>query len=308
MKRSIPVGDWPRSWRCRPTTLAIFATPVVLAARSTRLTPLALFSVAMLMPISAQAEKPRFGDTISLSAGGMLHRGTGEFASTRADATLDRLSFSDLGLSEETRVFWTDFTWQFTNRWQVSLTYTSFDADGLQTASESGNFDDLEWEIGARLATDFELRLYIADLTWDFLKTERSHLGLGVGVHAADLNLELLLEVTGSVDDESGEVEVRSEQASVLAPLPNLSLAGGHSIGDKLYLSGQLGYMSLSYDKYDGELLSARGQVEWRPRKNFGLGFAYQYVDIDITVEEELATELYDFRFYGPILFLSVGF
>ncbi len=262
----------------------------------------------ILLPVVAQAEKPRFGDTISLSAGGMLHKGRGEIASTRDDAPVDRLNFRDLGLSEETRVFWADFTWQFTNRWQVSLTYTSFDADGFQSASKSGNFDDLEWEIGARLTTDFKLRLYIADVTWDFLKTDRSHLGVGVGLHAADLDMDLLLEVGGGIGDQTGEIEVRSEQASVLAPLPNLSLAGGHKITEQLYLSGQLGYMSLSYDKYDGELFSARGQVEWRPRNNFGLGLAYQYVDIDVTVDEERSTELYDFRFYGPILFLSVGF
>ena len=280
-----------------------------LTPRSLRRSALA---VCILIPLLAaplaQAEGPRFGDTISLSAGGMLHRAEGEFASTRSDLPVDRLRFRDLGLSDETSVFWADFAWRFRERWKMSLTYTSFSADGFRTAETSGNFEDLEWDVGARLTTDFGLKLYIADVTWDFWQTERSHLGLGVGVHAADLDAELLLEIGGSIGDQSGVIEARSEQTSVLAPLPNLSLIGGTQLTKNLYLSGNLGYMSLSYGKYDGELFSARGQLEWRVRPNFGLGFAYQYVDIDVTVDEDELTELYDFKFYGPILFLSLGF
>ena len=120
--------------------------------------------------------------------------------------------------------------------------------------------------------------------------------------------MDLLLQVGGSIGGGSGSIEVRSEQASVLAPLPNLSFSGGWRFGEKFYLTGQLGWMSLSYDKYDGDLFSARGQLEWRVLKNLGLGVAYQYVDLDVTVNEERSSELYDFRFYGPILFVSVGF
>ena len=268
---------------------------------------LALASL-VLLAATAQAEKPRFGDTISLALGGMNHRGKANFASTREGAPIDELSFTDLGLDDETSVFWADFTWQFAERWQFSLTATSFDANGFNMTSESGNFGQLEWEVGAALTTSFDLDLYIADITWDFIKTDNAHVGVGVGLHAADLDLDLLLEVGGGIGGIGGVVEVTSETASVLAPLPNVSLVGGVMLGEKVYLSGHMGFLSLSIDKYDGELFSVRGALEWRPWKNVGLGAAYQLVDIDLEVDGTNKQELYDFQFYGPILFVSVGF
>ena len=257
---------------------------------------------------SAFADKPRFGDTLTVSLGGMNHRGKAELAVTRPDAPIDKLTFTDLGLTDETEVFWGDINWQFAERWKFRLNYSSFDATGEQIQTTGGNFEDLEWEAGARLSTDFEMELYIADITWDFLKTENAHLGVGVGIHAVDLDLGLVLEVGVSVDDESDFVEVGREGTSVLAPLPNLSLTGGYQIGEKVYLHGSLGLFSLEYDKYDGNLFSARAGVEWRPWEHVGLGAAYQYVEVDLKVDRSNSREFYDFEFYGPILFLSVGF
>jgi hypothetical protein len=254
------------------------------------------------------ADKPRFGDTITVSLGGMEHSGKAQIAVTRPDRPTDKLSFTDLGLDDETQVFWGDFNWQFAERWKFRLNYSSFDASGERVAIVDGNYEDIDWTVGARLTTGFELGLYIADVTWDFLKTDRGHLGVGLGVHAADINLDLLVEVGGQIGGEGGVVEVGQESNSLLAPLPNLSLAGGYQFGDQLYVSGSIGFLSLSYDKYDGELFSARGAVEWRPWRHGGVGLAYQYIKIDLDIEQSNKNELYDFDFYGPVLFVSVGF
>jgi hypothetical protein len=272
------------------------------------LTRLLCITALLGVPVAAMADKPRFGDTLTISVGGMNHRGKAQFASTRPGAPVTKLSFTDLGFDDETSVFWGDVTWQFAERWQFRLNYSSFDADGLREARESGNFGDLEWSVGARLTSDFDMRLYIADVTWDFIKTDRLHIGAGVGVHAVDLNLDMLLEVEGSIGGAGGGTEFALETASVLAPLPNVSLGGGYRLADQLYLSARFGYLSLSYDKYDGRLFSARGAVEWRPVKRFGVGLAYQHVDVDLEVDDTTKQELYDFEFRGPVVYASVGF
>lgn len=263
---------------------------------------------AVFLATGALAEKPRFGDTLTIGMGGMSHRGKATMAVTRPDSPVDKLTFTDLGMDDETDVFWGDLAWQIAERWRFRFNYSSFDARGERVQTESGNWDDLDWEIGARLSTDFEMELYILDLTWDFLKTENAHLGVGVGLHAVDLDLEMLLEVSGSIGGEDGFIQVDSDSTSLLAPLPNLSLTGGYTIADKVYLHGSIGLFSLEYDKYDGELFSARAGLEWRPWEHVGLGAAYQYVDVDVDVDRSSKQELYDFEFYGPILFLSVGF
>ena len=118
----------------------------------------------------------------------------------------------------------------------------------------------------------------------------------------------MLLEVGAAIGGEGGFIPVDADAASLLAPLPNVSLSGGYLIADKVYLSGSLGFFSLEYDNYDGSLFSARAAVEWRPWQHVGLGAAYQYVELDLEVEGDSKQEDYDFEFYGPVLFLSVGF
>lgn len=273
---------------------------------------LALRTLFGLMPLllapAALGEKPRFGDTLTVGFGGLGHRGNATLAITRPDAPVDKLTFQDLGLSDKTDVFWGDVNWQFAQRWRFRVNYSSFDTSGEQIQTTGGNWDDLEWGVGARLSTDFEMELYIADITWDFLQTENGHLGIGAGIHAVDLDLAVLLEVGAVVDDEDVFIPVDADANSILAPLPNVSLSGGYQIGEQLYVHGTLGGFSLKVDNYDGRLVSARAGVEWRPWEHVGLGAAYQYVDLQLDVERNNTQEFYDFEFYGPIIFLSVGF
>jgi hypothetical protein len=269
---------------------------------------LSIALLALIIAPAGFAEKPHFGDTLTIGLGGMSHRGNAVVAVTRPDVPRDKLTFSDLGLDDETSVFWGDFAWQFAERWKFRLNYSSFDASGENLATAGGNYEDIEWGIGARLTSDFEMNLYIADLTWDFLKTDNGHLGVGVGLHAADISLDLLVEVGAEINGEAEFITLGQESNSVLAPLPNLSLAGGYQFGEKFYVNASIGYLSLNIDKYDGELFSARAAAEWRPLPHAGLGLAYQYVDVNLEVDGSSKQEFYDFEFYGPVLFVSFGF
>jgi hypothetical protein len=272
---------------------------------------ISLFVSALLaaLAVPALAEKPRFGDTLTVAIGGLGNKAKASFSSTREDSVIDRLSLSDLGMDDKNDVFWADVSWQISERFRLAGNYSSFEANGFREVSEGGNFADLEWTANASLTSNFDMELFIVDLTWDPIKTDNAHLGVGLGLHIADLSFllaaegELIVNGTPIVS-----AEPRVETASVTAPLPNLSVAGGISFGKNLYLMGDLGYLSLKYDKYDGELISARGGLEWRPVRHFGLGAGYQYVDVDLKVDETDSEERYNVRFYGPVLFVSVGF
>ena len=271
---------------------------------------LAVGALLSLLSIPASAEHPRFGDTFSFSIGGMEHNGDGSVASTRETLPLDRLTFADLGLGDDTGIDWAKLRWQFAKAWQFSLTYSSFDAAGFNQATESGNFDDTEWEIGASLTSSLDLEFFIVDVRWDVLRTEKGRLGVGAGIHVADFDFDLLVEVFGSIGGESGSdlIVVGREEASELAPLPNLSLGGGYRLAENVYVDAGIGWLSLSYDRYEGRLFAARSAVEWRAWQNVGFGVAYQYVDIEVDVDGTRSDERYDLKFYGPILFMSVGF
>ncbi|MGI9247602.1 MAG: hypothetical protein ACR2QI_01230 [Woeseiaceae bacterium] len=270
-----------------------------------------LFAATLMLPaVSALADNRRFGDTVSFKVGAMDHKGKGSVASTREDLPVDRLTFGDLGLGDDTGIIWAKFAWQFAEDLQLRLGYSRFDTSGFQVATASGNFDGIDWDGGAVLTSDLDMNFFIADINWDFYKGEKGLLGAGVGLHAADFDFDLLVEVFANVggEDESGLIPIGTEEASALAPLPSLSLIGGYKLAEDVYLEARAGYLSLSYDRYDGSLLSVLGSVEWRAWKNAGLGVAYQYVDVEVDVENPSSTERYDLEFHGPVLFVSVGF
>lgn len=239
----------------------------------------------------------------------MSHTGDGYVASTRPNLPLDKVTFRDLDLKDDEDIIWANVNWRFSNRWQLGMSYSSFDSEGLEVATASGNYDGLEWEVGAVLASNLDVDFYIFDLSYDLVQRERARLGAGLGVHAADLEFDLLVGVFGSVG--GGDVEfvpVAFEETSFLAPLPNLSLVGGYKVTDSLYVEGRAGWFSLSYDNYDGDLLTLRFSAEWRPWQRVGLGVGYQIVDVDVDRDGSRGEDTFDLKFEGPILFISAGF
>ena len=251
----------------------------------------------------------RFDDRFNIAIGGLNADVDGAFSSTRESLPVDKLTFDDLGMDDSGTVLWGRFAWRFADRWRLSASYSRYGASGFESASEDGNFEDIEWEIGAALSSDFDLDLVIAEIDWDLIQTERARLGIGFGVHAADLDFSMAADVRVDVDGgTAGGTEVRSDRADFLAPLPNFSVVGEYALTDSIMVIATAGYFSLSIDKYDGELVSLRGGVEWRPWRRVGFGLGYQYIDIDVTVEGTSKTDVYELDMQGPILFVSLGF
>jgi hypothetical protein len=262
----------------------------------------------MLSPLALAGESPKFGDTVTLRLGGMIHKADATFSSTKEGRLPTELDLNKLGMDKRFDSFWAGLEWQFADRWGLTFSYSDFKADGDRSASESGNFGDIEWSLGAELTSDMKMKIYIVDVTWDFFKTERSHLGLGLGAHVADFDLNIDFTATGQVGDETAVVEVGSETAAITAPLPNVSVRGGHRFGDNFYLGGTAGYFSLKVGDVDGELVTARGSLEWRPHERFGLGVGYQFVSFEVNEKKDTKQESYEADFYGPIFFVSAGF
>ena len=266
--------------------------------------------VCLFLASTALADKPRFGDTFSFSLGAISNKASGTFSSTNDGEPVSKLKLSDLNMGDATTKLWGDFSWQFAERWRVGVNYSAFDDKGSDVAEVSGNWDDIEWSAGATLDGKVGLKLYIVDINWDFLKTDNAHLGIGAGLHVADLDFRIGATGHLIIDGEEFDIDLGSEAVDVTAPLPNLNLSGGYMIGDSIYLSGSVGWFSLNYDKYDGSLTSLRANVEWRPFKsrNIGFGAAYQYIDLDLKVDQSTRKDRYNIDFQGPVLFISAGF
>ncbi len=263
---------------------------------------------AILGASGAYADKPGFGDTWTFKAGGMQQTADVEFSSTSPNRPEFSLDLEDLGMDDDASSFWAGVTWQFADSWGLHFVYSSFSTDGDAVASEDGNFGDIEWTADASLSSNYDLDLYIIDLTWDFVNTDRTHVGFGLGFHVAEIGIGLDFELNGMVGGQPVVIDSGSETADITAPLPNVVLRAGHRVGERWYLSASGGYFALEYDDIDGELVSFTAGLEWRPLDHFGLGVGYQYLDVSVKQDTSSADREIDTEAHGPVLFLSVGF
>lgn len=271
---------------------------------------LILLAFLTLSASSALAEKPVFGDTFTLMLGGMQHTADATLRSTREGRPPVELDLDDLEMDTEATTLWVGFGWQFADSWGISGSFSSFDGEGSAIAMEDGNYGDIEWSVNAALDSELDMDLYIIDLHWDFINTGRSHLGVGVGLHVADMSSSISARAEPDVDGNPIEsINLGVSSADVTAPLPNVLVRGGHRFGDSFYIGARFGYFALEVDDVDGELITASASAEWRPGGgNFGLGLGYQYAEIDVTRDRTSREVDFNLKGDGPILFVSVGF
>jgi hypothetical protein len=183
-----------------------------------------------------------------------------------------------------------------------------FGPRGRSSASEirliNFNFDDNVVPADARIDTSLDLDFYVVNLAYNFFRTKRAKFGFGVGMHAADIDLEIAAEITaGDQDKYIGE-----RHAKLLAPLPNLFAGGAYAFTEKFIARFGGGWMSLKYGDYDGRLLAANAHLEYWPFKHAGLGAGYRYMTIDFDYDDGDKEEEYNLSIPGPVLYMIFGF
>lgn len=263
------------------------------------------------MASTALADKPGFGDTFTLSGGVMQHYANASFAATREGNPGVELDLKDLDMDTDATTAWFGFNWQFTDNWGLSVSYTNFESDGVVMASEDGNFNEIEWSVNATLDSNLDMELYIVDLNWDFINNGRTHFGVGLGLHIADMKAGIgaIVELDVNGDPLIEPIDLGASTAEVTAPLPNVLIRGGHRFGDSFYIGARLGYFALEVDDIDGSLVSGAATAEWRPGGGkLGIGLGYQYINVNVKQDKPRLFEEYDLIGDGPILFVSVGF
>ncbi|MEM1113536.1 MAG: hypothetical protein AAGI11_16595 [Pseudomonadota bacterium] len=209
-----------------------------------------------------------------------------------------------LGVEDSADTFFAGYTWRFTERWNLGVYLSTMSADGSRQASRDFTWDGEEYEAGSRVSTEFDLDTYLVTANYSFARNEHYEWGLGFGLHAFDI--ETTLEVAVQLDEFFENV--RRSNSTVLAPLPNLRAYGTWAIAPKWEVSVDFGWLSVTYDDYDGDYLFFNAQTEYRITDRFGLGLSYQASQIDVTVDKSRGEDAFDIDLFGPSLYLTYGF
>ena len=251
------------------------------------------------------ALNPILEDRFTLRIGAYFENVDSAAAKFNPDLGLSgKIDLERAGLDDDDASLFIDGRWRFADRWHLGLSYYGTDRSGSSIVAGDIEFGDLLIPVDGVVDSSFQADIYVADIGYSFIKTPRSEFGVRLGLHAADLDVGLIGRGTvGPV-----EVELGSSSTDTLAPLPNIGLFGAYAFTPQLSVSASLGYLTLSYDKFDGEIKVASAALDYRFSKNFGVGLGYSFLDLNLDVDEPVFDERYELEYRGPVLFLSAGF
>ncbi len=240
----------------------------------------------------------------SVYGGAEFYNANGEFSSTKEGRPDIDLELDDLDLDDDDVNAIFGAVINFGKRFTTRLDYFGYHNSSKTDAKFNFNFDDIIVPVGARIDTSLDMDFYVVNFAYNFISTRQARIGLGVGVHAADMDLEIAAKV--AVADK--EKFIGEGHASVLAPLPNFYLGGAYAFTEKFIARLGGGWLSLSSGDYDGRILAADVMLEYWPFKYAGLGAGYRYITIDFDYDDGEKEEEYNLSIPGPLLYVIFGF
>lgn len=216
------------------------------------------------------------------------------------------LDLDRLGLDDDDSSYWLTVNWRSTeSRWGAWFGAWEYDAAGYRMWEDELEIDDDVFiPVGAGITSELDAAWYIIEATYSFARTKNLDTGIGIGVHAVDLDTTL----TGHVTAGDLSSEVIREEFDVLAPLPNILGYLYWKFADRWRLTARYGWFGLSYDKYDGQMTNLHALLRYELNERWAIDAGYQFVKLDVDIEQKNYTSIFDIDFDGPMFAVRFNF
>ena len=120
--------------------------------------------------------------------------------------------------------------------------------------------------------------------------------------------MDLKSSLRGVVNAGDQEIETINETFDTLAPLPNILGYAYWKFADRWRLTVRYGWFGLSYKEYDGQMTNLHALLRFDLSSRWAIEGGYQFVKLDLDVEKEKYTRVYDVDFNGPMAVLRFNF
>ena len=237
--------------------------------------------------------------------GAQIYQADGKFGYVKRGEPDIKVDLDDLGLADDAVSpavgavinFWG-------NRLTLRLDYFGYHDDDNATIDFEFDFDGITSPAGASLDSSLDLDLYVANLSYNLYRSDRARFGLGLGVHAADIDIK----ISGKTYVGATEIDLGTGRADILAPLPNFYVTGAYAFTDRLLLRYGGGGFSMKYEDWDGNLWFGNAFLEYWPWQYVGFGAGYRYLSANVEYDPGSKKETYDFDLPGPVFYVIAGF
>ena len=210
----------------------------------------------------------------------------------------------DLGLKEDESVFWVSGTWRFADRHRLGVSYFSFNRDATATALRELEIGDEIYPVGASLQTEFGLDITPVFYAYSFIKNQKHELAGSFGFHWFAINFE----VSGSASTAGGDADANAS-ATADVPLPLFGVRYDYFINQRWTTSvhGEVFALELTDEAFhfSGSVYNVRFSTDYWVTKNFGIGAAVNWFDIDAKIDDSEWKGAIEYRYFGPQIYIQ---
>ena len=267
---------------------------------------LALILATTAAPICADALNPVLDDKFTFKLGVLYNKADADITVSVAPLPPTPVSLDFLGIDDTGVRPWAALRWRFGEKWALNFSYDRYDESGGNISTEPFNFDGVLYPVGASLDTELRADAYVMDVSYAIWKKSNYEAGLGLGLHAFDFKagIDAFLEV-----DDVVIIDYEDQSDDLIAPVPNLRLFGTYAFNPKVSVTVNAGWLSLTYEDYDGSFWYFAPTLDYRFGENFGAGIGYKYTDIDLEHDSGGGDfEEYNMEFNGATAYISYSF
>jgi len=241
---------------------------------------------------------PEFTDRYSMEAGAFFAKAkTTAHLNSSAGGTGTTISFENLLGMEDSKTNATLFgKMRLGDNWRLEAGYVGLDRTGSRVIGTTINWGNNTYTPGTTVQSEFKSETFRISAGYSFLKNANSEFGVALGLHTTQFEASLAAAGTGTATGK------------VLAPLPTLGVYGAYAFTPQWLLSGRVDAFSLNSGDYNGSLVDAIAKIDYRFHRNFGVGVGYRYVDYDLGVTKGSFNGGIQYKFSGPVLYVTGSF
>lgn len=240
-----------------------------------------------------------------LTLGGFWQESEASLTANREPLEPTAVDLAAMGLKDRDTTWMVEYRFRKNPRWQYSASLYRYRQSADLTAEKAFNFDGIEVEVGSALETSLTIDTYIFDAMYTLRRTQHSELAIGGGFHVLDN--DVIVNSRRRVNgNETAEIE--RGRAALVAPLPNFRATYFHAFSPKLSLMATAGWLSLSYEQYDGDFRYLRLKAEYLLTDALGVSAGFQFASIDAQENLDRGYNRFDVEFSGVTVGLSYAF
>ena len=139
--------------------------------------------VCFLFFTSAWAEDKTFNKALdqrfTIYGGAQIYQAEGKFGNIKEGQPDIKVDLDDLNLSYDEISPIVGAIINFGKRWALSLDYFGYHDDAKARADFEFEFDDVIYPVAASLDSSLDLDIYVINLSYNFIHTDRARLGVG---------------------------------------------------------------------------------------------------------------------------------